>query len=199
MTGFFSSRRTAVGDNTPAPTAPILLEGRRIGRQDSGRGLMPYAKTIPTEITEVDRHQHQEVDFPRESRVSPPSTSVNVNNNGQFYRPWREELALSFAKTIGNFFAWPFRLVGKLAEGILNAGIGIVKMMLLAVVAPTLIYTGLQMYQARAAGESSTAVAAEVGKQGIGLVGAVLGGIWDGIFGDDEPKDAAGSEKQPAK
>src|SRR3546814_5965607 len=51
-------------------------------------------------------------------------------------------------------------------------------MMLIAVVAPTLIYTGIAMYEARAAGESSTEVAAEVGKQGIGLVGAVLGGIW---------------------
>src|SRR3546814_17668465 len=53
-----------------------------------------------------------------------PSTNVSVNNNGQFYRPWREELALSFAKAVGNFFAWPFRLLGKLAEGILNAGLG---------------------------------------------------------------------------
>src|SRR3546814_10492827 len=94
-----------------------------------------------------------------------PSTNVSVNNNGQFYRPWREELALSFAKAVGNFFAWPFRLLGKLAEGILNAGLGIVKMMLIAVVAPTLIYTGIAMYEARAAGESQTAVAAEIDRK----------------------------------
>lgn len=137
--------------------------------------------------------------YDHSNHYAAPGTNVQVNNNGQFYRPWREELALSFAKTIGNFLGWPFRLVGHIAEGILNAGLGIVKMMLLAVVAPTLIYTGIEMYQARAAGESSAQVAADVGKQGISLVGAVLGGVWDGIFGDETPEADQASEKQPAK
>src|SRR3546814_3220354 len=115
--------------------------------------------------------------------------SSDVCSSDLFYRPWREELALSFAKAVGNFFAWPFRLLGKLAEGILNAGLGIVKMMLIAVVAPNLIYTGIAMYEVRADGESSTEGAAEVGKQGIGLVGDVLGGNWDGILGEEEQEE----------
>ena len=113
-------------------------------------------------------------------------TNVSVNNNGNFYRPWKEELALSFGKSVGNFFAFPIRLIGNIFEGIVSAGIGVIKLILIAVIAPTLLYTGMQMYHAGQNGESSTAAAADVGKEAIVLVGAVLGGIWDGIFGGDE-------------
>lgn len=119
-----------------------------------------------------------------------PVPHVEVNNNGQFYRPWKEELALAFGKNIGNFFAWPLRLVGGIVEGIINAGLGIVKLVLIAVIAPTLIYTGMEMYQASQQGESATAAAAEVGKDAIGLMGAVLGGMWDGVFGSDDEAPA---------
>lgn len=113
-----------------------------------------------------------------------PQTNVSVNNNGNFYRPWKEELALSLGRTVGNFFAFPIRLIGKIFEGIVAAGISLLKLILLAVIAPTLIYTGMQMYQARQAGEPIAAAAADVGKEAIGLVGAVLGGMWNGAFGE---------------
>ncbi len=112
--------------------------------------------------------------------------SVTVNNNGQYYRPWREELGISFGRSVGNFFAFPVRLVGGIFEGILGIGMTIVKLIVMAIVMPTLIYTGFQMYEAKQNGESSTEVAAEVASDAVGLFGAALGGIWDGIFGGDD-------------
>lgn len=116
----------------------------------------------------------------------PQAPSVTVNNNGQYYRPWREELGISFGRTLGNFFAFPIRLVGNILQGLLGIGMSIVKLIVLAVVAPTLIFTGIQMYQAKQNGESSTEIAAEVAGDAIGLAGAAIGGIWDAIFDSDE-------------
>ena len=137
MSGFFSGRRLPRADDTIGSTPPILIEGRNLGPRHAGQSATPFARRLPYDAKGLPGFPAR--DMGEISSHSAPSINVGVNNNGQFYRPWREELGLSFAKTIGNFFAWPFRLVGRLAEGILNAGVGIVKMMLIAVVAPTLI------------------------------------------------------------
>src|SRR3546814_189788 len=136
MSGFFSARRLPPVEDNQTAVTPIIIEGRNIGQPLAKRTLSPFAQPMPIDATGLPGFPAQSI-----GGMAPhvaPSTNVSVNNNGQFYRPWREELALSFAKAVGNFFAWPFRLLGKLAEGILNAGLGIVKMMLIAVVAPTL-------------------------------------------------------------
>lgn len=127
--------------------------------------------------------------YPNHLGNQPPAhtTNVEVNNNGNYYRPWKEEIAISFARSLGNFCAFPFRLIGGVFEGVFAAGIRLMKLVIFAVLAPTLLYTGMQMYKASENGETLVEAAAAVGKQSIGLMGAVLGGIWDGIFGDDEP------------
>lgn len=157
--------------------------------------LEPIGRHLPKGPYPYDLDHGRALDAGQMHHTAANGTNVHITNAGQFYRPWREELALSFAKTIGNFFGWPIRLLGRIAEGIVNAGLGIIKMMLIAVVAPTLIYTGIQMYEARSAGASSAEAAAEVGKEGIKLVGAVLSGIWDGIFDGEESEPK--SESRP--
>lgn len=130
------------------------------------------------------------------SAYQAPGTHVNVNNNGQFYRPVKEELTLSFVKTIGNFFAWPIRLVGGFIEGIVQGAVGILKGLLLMIVAPMMLMTGYSYYQANQ-DKPATEIAADLGSRGVHLVGAMLGGIWDGITGDDEPE--AENATAPAK
>lgn len=119
-----------------------------------------------------------------------PATNVEVNNNGQFFRPLKEELTLSFARSIGNFFAWPFRLVGRFIEGAIMAGLGVLKLVSVAIVMPLVLFTGYQYYESNQ-DKPGTEVAAELGKDGVGLVGAMLGGVWDGIFGSDDPETSA--------
>ncbi len=119
---------------------------------------------------------------------------VNVSVNTAAYRPWKEEVGLSFLRTIGNFFGWPFRLIGKFVEGIMGMFVRVLGMILLFVIAPTVIFAGISYYQENK-DRPTTEMAHDIGAEGVGLVGSVLGGIWDGIFGDDEPT----KEDAPAK
>lgn len=199
-----SSARNPFRDASAKIVRPVVIDGGElrpepIHWQQHPQQLRPQQRyapySVPPHFVPAPDRQSNEYDphtapymepgymDPREI-APPPHTNVSVNNSGNFYRPWKEELALSFGKSVGNFFAFPIRLIGTLFEGILSAGIKVLSWILFAVIAPTLLYTGMQMYQASQAGESSTAAAAEVGKQAIGLIGAVLGGVWDGVFGD---------------
>lgn len=198
-------RPAEISNNVQPRTRPAVLDGRSMdtvdrplpdGWRQHPQQLRPQQRYAaygrPPHLDPVDpRYADYPAYYSDESYPQPPVTNVAVNNNGNFFRPWKEELALSLGKAIGNFFAWPVRLIGGIAEGVINAGLGILKLVLMAVIAPTLIYTGIEMYEASQAGESATEAAAEVGEQAVGLMGAVLGGIWDGVFGDDEEKPEA--------
>lgn len=130
----------------------------------------------------------------RESRYSlthheDRGVNVSVSNNGTYYRSVREELQLSAFRTMGNFFAWPFRLIGRLSEGILNAIMGLFGFILKLLIIPTVLFLGITIYQAsenRTAGETAEVV----GKESVGVIGGLLSGIWDGIFGDEEEAPA---------
>jgi hypothetical protein len=190
----------------------IQLEGQRIdaqGRPVTGfrqhhpqmRRLEPMGRPLqPHELPQAPAHMGYGYapahgDFYGQQ---PVGTHVNVNNNQQMYRPWKEELGLSFVKTIGNFFAWPFRLIGNLIENLVLMGAGVLRTMLLLIVGPMLLMGGYSFYQANQ-DKPATEIAAELGKEGVGLVGAMLGGIWDGVFGDDEPTPAEKAKEAPAK
>lgn len=118
---------------------------------------------------------------------------VEVNNGGQHYRPWKEELLLSGFRTIGNLIAWPFRLVG----GLLGSAL---RFAMFAIVVPCLLFGAIGFYQThrdRPAAET----AHEIGRSGVGIVGSVFSGIWDGIFGSGGPEKTAAdarSEDAPA-
>lgn len=108
---------------------------------------------------------------------------VQVNNGGQYYRPWKEELLLSGFRTFGNFLAWPFRLIG----GLMGSAM---RFMLFAVVVPSILIGAISFYQEHR-DQPAADTAREIGRSGVGIAGAALGGIWDGIFGSDDPEPAA--------
>ena len=121
--------------------------------------------------------------------------NVSVNNNGTYFRSVRDELTLSAYRSAGNFLAWPFRLVGRLFEGIANAVMGLLGFILKILIIPTVLFLGISIYQAsegRTAGETAQVV----GKESIGVIGGLLSGIWEGIFGSD---DEAAETAEPAE
>lgn len=175
----------------PVPRSPIIDQhGRPLTRSDKSelepmpdrhpqqmrpQRLQPYGRPDHLDnYPAYDQHLHQH---------NAPAVNVAVNTSA--YRPWKEELYLSGWKTFGNFLAFPFRLVGRLVEQLMLMMAGVLKIALMAVIMPSLLFAGFQFYQAHK-DQPATETAHEVGKAGIGLVGSVLGGAWDGIFGSDE-------------
>ncbi len=123
---------------------------------------------------------------------TPAQPNVNVvvtNGGGNFYRPWKEELLISGWKSIGNLIAAPFRLVWNLLGGAL-------RLALMFVIVPAMIFGAISFYQSHQ-DKTGTEMAHDVGKAGVGLVGAAFSGIWDGLFGDDEPEPARTQRKNP--
>jgi len=120
-----------------------------------------------------------------------PNVSVNVSHDGNYYRPWKEELMISGFRSIGNLIAWPFRLIANLLGGAL-------RLALMFVIVPAMIFGAISFYQSHQ-DKPATEMAHDVGKAGVGLVGAAFGGIWDGLFGSDEPapKETPKSDAEP--
>ena len=108
---------------------------------------------------------------------------VQVNNGGQHYRPWREELLLSGFRTVGDLLAWPFRLIG----GLVGAA---AKIMLIGVIAPAVFFGAVGFYMDHR-NAPATETAHAVGKSGVGIVGSAFRGLWDGIVGNDDPAPSA--------
>ncbi|QAY80134.1 hypothetical protein [Sphingosinicella sp. BN140058] len=187
---------------------PQVLEGQDITPRTSGwrqqhpqvRNLGTYGQPLQTSETMRGLSAEDHGRYPIDPQMAPylmPNTTVTVHNNAQNYRPWKQELGLSFAKTVGNFFAWPFRFAGRIIEGLVMAGVGLLQKVLLILVAPMLLFAGVNFYQANK-DRPATEIAADLGKDGVHLVGAILGGVWDGIFGDDEPTEKPAPEKKKA-
>lgn len=174
--------------------APAHAAGQVVNTNDEARSIALGRPMPRPELSDIETHPEPRLggqtppqgvygqDWPGQHPYAAQAPSVHVNNNQQMYRPWREELGISFGRTVGNFFAFPVRLVGRIFEGILGIFMTIVKFIVIAVVMPTLIFTGYQMYEAKQNGESATEIAADVAGEAIGLAGAALGGIWDAIF-----------------
>lgn len=120
--------------------------------------------------------------------------SININNNA--YRPWKEEIALSLAKATGNFFAYPLRFAARSFEAISDMALSVLRMAAIAVVTPTLIYAGFQMYDARQKGEPMVEIATDMGKTGVQVIGGLVAGIWQGIFGNEDPATDTGDQSE---
>lgn len=159
-----------------------------------GRDRRPARRLDPVNGQNlVDREPENQLNYHEDRGVN-----VNVSSNGMYYRPVREELQLSAYRSVGNFFAWPFRLIGRLSESILNAIMGLFSFILKLLVIPTILFLGISIYQAsegRTAGET----AAVVGKESVGVIGGLLSGIWDGLFGDEEAEAPAAEPTENAE
>lgn len=153
------------------------------------RRLQPMPQHQPQQ---PQQHGHPEQLYDQYGQPYPmvqqqPNVNVNVSHDGNYYRPWKEELMISGFRSIGNVIAWPFRLIANLLGGAL-------RLALMFVIVPAMIFGAISFYQSHQ-DKPATEMAHDVGKAGVGLVGAAFGGIWDGIFGGDEPA----AKDEPAK
>jgi hypothetical protein len=115
--------------------------------------------------------------------------NVSVNNDGRYYRTVREELQVKGGSMIMDLLAWPFRLVKGFIETIVNGLASLFGFVLKMLILPAVLLMGYGIYQSgreRPASETAKIV----GKEGVGVIGGLFKGIWNGIVGDDEPEAA---------
>jgi hypothetical protein len=150
----------------------------------SGWAQHPQASRATRRLQPMPRDREQDAydDRYEMQPLQQPNVNVSVSTGGQFYRPWKEELLISGWKTVGNLIAWPFRLIANLLGGVLRFA-------LIAVVVPAMLFGSISFYQSHR-DQSGTEMAHDVGKAGVGLVGAAFHGLWDGVFGGDDEKPA---------
>lgn len=180
--------------------AQIVRGGRREPTQGEGWDHYEGMRRRPARRLEPWREEDDRYGYdPRHERADPQNgVNVSVHNDGAYYRPWKEELKLSAYKTAGNFLAWPFRLVKGFIETIVNGLAGLFGFVIKMLILPAILFLGYGLYQSgrdRPAAETAQIV----GKESVGVVGGLFKGIWDGIFGDDEPKKAPADEPTPKR
>lgn len=151
------------------------------------RRLQPVA---PPEV-DARRDPYADGEWRHPAHPQQQAPNVTVSVNGSHYRPWREELLISGWRSAGNLLAWPFRLVA----GLIGSALRIA---LTFIIGPAMLLGAIAFYQSHK-DASGPQMAHDVGKAGVGLVGAAIGGIWDGIFGSDEPDPAPVAERPSRK
>lgn len=173
----------------------VVQGGRREPVQGEGWDHHEGMRRRPARRLEPWREDDDRQGYdPRYDRPDPRGeVNVSVHNDGAYYRPWKEELKLSAYKTAGNLLAWPFRLVKGFIETIVEGIAGLFGFVIKMLILPAILFLGYGLYQSgrdRPAAETAQIV----GKESVGVVGGLFKGIWNGIFGSDEPKTVPNSD-----
>lgn len=109
-----------------------------------------------------------------------PGTQVNIDQRGQFYRPWKEEMKISFFRSLGKAIAFPFVLIGELIKGVLMGLLGIAKVAAVVLILPILIFKGMQ-YAEESKNKNAEQIAGEIGASSVGIANSVGRGLKDGM------------------
>lgn len=120
--------------------------------------------------------------------VVQPITNLHLDQRANHYRPWKEDLGLSAARTLGNFVTWPIRLIGRLIEAVINGLLGIATKALLIVLVPGLLIAGYN-YAQTLHNKSTSQNAHDIGATSIHIVSGIAAGVWDAIRGKDKVSD----------
>lgn len=103
--------------------------------------------------------------------------NINVVTNTNQHLPFREWLIRGLLVSVGNALAFPFRLIGTAISTIVTGVIGIIKIAIIIVLIPTLIWLGIMLQQNMQSQESVESGTAEMLEQ----AGKVVDGIGKGI------------------
>ena len=195
----------------PIPMEPTILDdtGRPL-RPAQGWAKHPQMRQKPSRRLEpwqdgdddlVPRYDDRSRGMQRQDARG--DVNVSVSNDGRYYRTVREELQVKGGSMIMDLLAWPFRLVKGFVETIVNGLASLFGFVLKMLILPAVLLMGYGIYQSgreRPASETAKIV----GKEGVGVIGGLFKGIWNGIVGDDEPeaaktrKDADADEGAPS-
>ena len=98
---------------------------------------------------------------------------------GNIHLPFKDWLLRGILGSVGSLFAFPFRVVGNAINGLVDGVIGIVKMAIILILAPTLIWLGMQLLAEMKEQESIEAGTATV----VDHAGSMVSGIGKGLDG----------------
>ena len=136
---------------------------------------------LPVLVTNrTEKDQSQAIDnIPELAPLPDPRMGQNINvvTNTNQHLPFREWLIRGLLGSVGNALAFPFRLIGTAISAIVTGVIGIVKIAVIIVLIPTLIWLGIMLQQNMQSQESVESGTAEMVNQ----AGKVVDGIEKGI------------------
>ena len=145
------------------------------------RNLMPARVITPERSMKRDDKTRQEV-ISSDTTQIPGGQSINVVTNHNIHLDRKEWMFRGIVGGIGNILAFPFRLIGNIITKIFEAIIGALKIALLIVMVPTLIWLGLELKEKLSEQESVEAGAQVLIEQ----AGEVANGTKKAISGTSE-------------
>lgn len=113
--------------------------------------LKTHGEIVPVQSAQLPTVQQDEVGNNALSAPFVPGLgqNVNVTTNHNIHLSRKEWMFRGIVGTLGNAVAWPFRFVAEIIKeivlGIIGMVLGIVKVAVLIVAIPTLIWLGLQL------------------------------------------------------
>lgn len=148
--------------------------------QGQPRGIAPVDERSVEVQGETDAYGNHSI-----GGQLPGGPSLNVITNHNVHLSRKEWLFRGVVGAVGNALAWPFRLfadlVGYLLKGIIGAVIGVVKVALIIIAVPTLLWLGLQVLEMARSAESAEDGAAMVTEQAGALASGVSKGLDKGL------------------
>ena len=134
---------------------------------------VPNRETLPTVQDQVSGAQQAHA-------VLPNGQNISVVTNHNIHLPFKDWLLRGILGSVGSVFAFPFRVVGNAINGLVEGVIGIVKMAIILILAPTLIWLGMQLLAEMKEQESIEAGTATV----VDHAGSMVSGIGKGLDGE---------------
>lgn len=148
----------------------------RLGNEGSGLPVaQPLSAHVPATQTAEDGSQVAQA-------ALPTGQNINVVTNHNIHLPFRDWLLRGLIGAVGSALAFPFRLVGGVLNSIAQGVVSILKMAIIVVLIPTLIWLGIELQEKMQEQASVEDGAAEMVHQ----AGDVVSGIGKGI---SQPKD----------
>ena len=143
---------------------------------------------VPTNSKETMPATHEQADGSQVAQtVLPTGQNINVVTNHNIHLPFREWLLRGLIGSFGTALAFPFRLFGDAVSSVVQGAIGIIKIGIIIVLIPTLIWLGIELQQMMQEQESVEAGAAEIVNQ----AGQVVDGVSRGISGGDPAPESS--------
>lgn len=137
---------------------------------------------VPTNTKETMPATREEADGSQVAQtVLPTGQNINVVTNHNIHLPFREWLLRGLIGSVGSALAFPFRLFGEAVSSVVQGVIGIIKIAIIIILVPTLIWLGVELQAMMQEQESVEAGAAEMVNQ----AGQVVDGVSRGISGSE--------------
>ena len=146
---------------------PIAMHG--------SRDLVPMPKHENLPVT-----QEQEGGVQQAHAIMPNGQNINVVTNHNIHLPFKEWILRGIVGSLGAVLAFPFRVIGNAVNTLVEGVIGIIKIAIIIVLAPTLAWLGFMLLgemQEQDSVEGGTAAIVE-------HAGDVASGIGKGIDGE---------------